>query len=612
VQLNKQKLFFIFLIVLNLNLYSNSNAQKTKEYKLDAVVVTANRIPTIFLNTLRTMSIIDKEEIKTLPVHSVQELLEYTLGVDLRQRGPFGVQADISIRGGSIEQSLFLINGTKINDSQTGHHNLNIPINLNDIEKIEILKGPGATIFGANAVGGVINIITKNNFNKGANFRGTVGDFQLYDGELSISLPLGKMEQQFSFSKKKSDGYRENTDFDISTISYTSETLLGNHKINLNGGYLDKKFGANGFYSESFPYQWEQTKTAYVSASSNLEWHKISLAPKFFWRRNEDDFLLDRTQLDFYNNHHITNNYSAEIQATYQSLLGISIFGSEFGFTKIESNNLGNHNRSRNGFFFQQQLTWKQFLAEPGFFVYRYSDWDWKAWPGLNVGLNLFSTTQFYCSFSQAFRVPTYTELYYTDPANVGNPNLKPEEAWTYELGFKWRKIGWEGNVAAFRRWGNNLIDWIRFSEDDFWQAFNFTQINTNGIEINLWFYPSHLLTDFPINRVNLSYTTLHSDKYTDGFTSKYVLDYLHHQIYLNFDLFFTKRFRQNWQIRYKERINYPGVFLFDTKILCDFNHFELFLEGTNLFNQRYSEIGSIPLPGLWLRIGVSVNPKFN
>jgi vitamin B12 transporter len=590
----------------------NANAQEKIKYKLDAVVVTASRIPTIFLNTPRTMSIIDKTQIKTLPVHSVQELLEYTLGVDLRQRGPFGVQADISIRGSGIDQTLIMINGTKINDSQTGHHNLNIPINLNDIEKIEILKGPGSTIYGANAVGGVVNIITKNNFNKSVNFRGTVGDFRLYDGELSISLPMGKIGQQLSFSKKKSAGYRENTDFDISMLSYSSQTLLGNHKINLHGGYLDKQFGANSFYSTRFPYQWEQTQTAYLSASSNFKMQQFSFTPKIYWRRNEDNFLLDRKRPSFYHNHHITNNYVAEIQATFRSLLGVSVLGGEFGFTEIKSSNLGKHNQTRDGFFFQQQFKWNQFLAVPGFFLYRYSDWGWKAWPGINVGLNLFSTTQLYSSLSQAYRIPTYTELFYKDPANLGNPNLKPEEAWTYELGLKWRKTGWEGNIAAFRRQGNNLIDWIRFNENDLWQALNFTEVNTNGLEVNLWFYPLHLLADFPINRINLYYTTLHSDKNTDGFTSKYVLDYLKHQINLNFDLFYTKQVRQNWQIRYKERIGYSGVFLFDTKILYNLIHFELFLEGTNLLNQRYSEVGSIPLPGRWLRIGFLINPTFN
>ena len=166
--------------------------------------------------------------------------------------------------------------------------------------------------------------------------------------------------------------------------------------------------------------------------------------------------------------------------------------------------------------------------------------------------------------------------------------------------------------MSAFRRQGANLIDWVRFEQNGLWQALNFTEVNTNGLEINLWFYPLSFLPDFPIKRINVNYTTLYSDKHTDGFASKYVLDYLKHQINVNFDLFFFKRVRQVWQVRYKERVGFSGVFLFDTKILYPVKQVEFFLEGTNLFNQNYSEIGSIPLPGRWFRVGFSVNPTLN
>ncbi|MCK4631428.1 MAG: TonB-dependent receptor, partial [Bacteroidales bacterium] len=112
--------------------------------EIKEIVVSGQRSPSIHSELNRVVTVIRKEQIRNAPVQSLQEILEYAVNIDVRQRGNFGVQADISIRGGSFEQTLILLNGIKINDPQTGHHNLNIPIDINSIERIEILEGPGS------------------------------------------------------------------------------------------------------------------------------------------------------------------------------------------------------------------------------------------------------------------------------------------------------------------------------------------------------------------------------------------------------------------------------------------------------------------------------------
>ena len=131
------------------------------QYDLDEIEVTAQRSPALFSQVAQIISVIEKEEIEATSSQSIQDLLEYVAGVDVRQRGAEGVQADISIRGGTFDQTLILLNGINITDPQTGHHNLNLPVSIAQVERIEILEGPAARIYGPNAFSGTINIVTK-------------------------------------------------------------------------------------------------------------------------------------------------------------------------------------------------------------------------------------------------------------------------------------------------------------------------------------------------------------------------------------------------------------------------------------------------------------------
>ena len=141
-------------------LAQTDSSKVSMEYNLDEFEVSAQRAPVAFSQVARIVSVITREEIEAAPVQSIQELLEYALSVDVRQRGVHGVQADISVRGGSFDQTLILLNGINISDPQTGHHSLNLPVSIKNIQRIEILEGPAARIFGPNAFSGAINIIT--------------------------------------------------------------------------------------------------------------------------------------------------------------------------------------------------------------------------------------------------------------------------------------------------------------------------------------------------------------------------------------------------------------------------------------------------------------------
>lgn len=246
----QKKILLLFLILQSLNLSSQTDTVHLKETE-----VMSSRVPALYRESARVIQVITKEELAKAPVQSLTQLLEYALNVDIRQRGDYGVQADVSIRGGSFEQCLILLNGVKMNDPQTGHHNMNLPVDLQDIDRIEVLQGPAARIYGSNAFTGAINIITASKKENRLKLSSVIGENQLYATNASLSLANRKMQHYFSAGKKGSDGYIDNTDFDIANLFYQNNIQLKKANIGLQTGYNNKQFGANSFYSAKYPNQ---------------------------------------------------------------------------------------------------------------------------------------------------------------------------------------------------------------------------------------------------------------------------------------------------------------------------------------------------------------------
>ncbi len=213
-------------ILFILSGFLSINAQ-IKNYEMNEIVVTASKTPISISNLTRDVVVINTDDIKLMPVNSFQDLLQYTGGFDLRQRGINGVQSDVSIRGGNFEETLVLIDGIKISDPQTGHHNLNLPFSLENIQRIEILKGQGSRVFGPNAFSGVINFITKKGNNNSFFLETLGGENHYFEGNIGGSYSLGFINNYISFSKSKTDGYRHNTNFDRINFSYNSSIKAG-------------------------------------------------------------------------------------------------------------------------------------------------------------------------------------------------------------------------------------------------------------------------------------------------------------------------------------------------------------------------------------------------
>jgi iron complex outermembrane receptor protein len=598
---------FIIVILFFVNAFSTSLfAQEVPQYNLDDVIVTASRTPVAFSNLTRSVIVIDSVQIKELPVNDVQSLLQYAAGVSLEQRGVDGVQSDLNIRGGTTEETLIMLDGVALNDPQTGHHNLNLPVSLNDIERIEILKGPGSSLYGANAFSGVINIITKKGADRALSLLAEGGQNNYFKSSFYGAYPIGIWNSHFSVSKEKSDGYRYNTNFDISNFSYGASINSGIGITNLFFGYIDKKFGANGFYGVAYPNQWEHTTTKLVSFLGDYGNSSFSILPKIYWRRNDDNYLLDYIHPSYYQNIHQTNLYGSELQASIKNSFGITSIGGEFVNDEIKSSNLGIHSRNRAGFFAEQKLSFVNKLTlVANLFAYNYSGIGWKFWPGIDVGYNISNNFHTYGTIGKAFRIPTYTELFYKSPISVGNPNLKFEETIDYEIGANLNEKFYNAKISLFHKQGTNLIDWVRQYNSQPWMAMNISRLNTDGIEISYSFQTNKIISDFPIENINLSYTYLNSNKKPMSFQSQYLLEYLRNQLILSVDNTCWFGIKQNWELRYEDRVNFEDYLLIDSKLYKNLAGFQIFLEVTNLFNKSYYEISGVPLPGRWISSGI-------
>jgi vitamin B12 transporter len=496
--------------------------------------VTGSRLPSDGANPRHFVVVLDRAAIERTPARSVEDLLETVAGVDVKTRGPMGVQSNVGIRGGTYDQTLFLIDGVKMLDPQVGHHNNHIPLTLDDIERIEVLKGPASRQYGPNAFAGAVNIITRKGRTAAARLQAMGGTNGLYELGFSGAAPVQlsadtKLASRFSLSRRRADGYpdgdstgantlfssvnRLNTDFDILTASGAVElSKTEAFSVEATANYIAKSFGANRFYSVRFPTQYEETQTFFAalcakiaSVGAGLGGAAQPLTVQAYARTNNDYFLLRRENPAFYRNRHTSATYGVEVQQTLYTTLGATALGGEFAYDEIASNNLGNHNRRRVSIFAEHRFEPVENLTiEAGLTALYNSDWGWNASPGVNVGWRLGENLSLRGAAAQSFRVPTYTNLYYNDAATLGNPTLTPEQAWTFELGgalvlpleaFTESLVGQPSvlkqvtiNTGIFRRDARNLIDFVRPRDSvrARWEGRNINRGVVTGVDVQI------------------------------------------------------------------------------------------------------------------------------
>ena len=601
----------IYVMTLILVLVGNATlkAEQSSDqyYELDPVVVTGSRIPYHLSESAYSVSVISREEIAILPADNISDVLEHVNGVDVRQRGARGVQADVGIRGGSFEQTLIMVDGVNMSDPQTGHHNMDLPVNLNDIERIEIIKGPAARIYGPNAMGGVINIITRDVNSNSFGGHGGYGEYGYYDLGAQGALSGDKVSGRLSASRRYSSGYLggKDTDFDIRTINYKGVLKSESNKFQLGMGFTDKDFGAYKFYSDTFPDQREKTETFLLYGNADLIMTNMEIMPRIHWRHHKDKYKININGVWNINDHR-TDVLGAQVNTLITSGWGTTSIGGEAEHENMESSSLGDHDRGRQAVFLEHRFYPSDRLTMGlGASAVHYSSWGWEYWPGADISIELTDEFTWFSSVEKSFRVPTYTELYYVTPANKGNPDLKPEKAWTGETGFRFLIHGVTANFSLFYRDSEDVIDWSRRPGETAWQATNIATVRTKGGEVGVTLYPQSFFNAKWLSSVGIAYTYLDSDRHTRGMESKYVLDYLRHQV--NGSMVFTwlPSLKHVIKTRYGKRMAGDSYTVVDTRLTYTLSNYDIFLEATNLFNENYIESGFTPMPDRWIMGGV-------
>lgn len=642
-----QKFFPIAILLVGLSETGFSqhfpDTSISRQIQLNQLIVTAERNPIQLEQLKRSVQVFTKQDIEKLPVSTLTDLLAYALNTDVRNRGTYGMQADISVRGGTFEQTLVLLNGINISDPQTGHHTMDIPIDLESVSRIEVLKGASARVFGPNAFNGVVNIITIENTSNSLSFKAIAGQYGYYSLYGNLNYSVKNWSQSIQLGTTGSDGFTNNTDFKSSNLYYTLG--FGKRKqFEFQASYLKKDFGANSFYTPRFPDQYEETRTFFSSMKYKTK--ILGLAPTVYFRRHYDRFQLFRYLAPPWyksHNYHFTDVIGSNANVPLISKAKHSTtVGYDLRFELIKSNKLGDSlestipvpgendifynlgkERASIGMYFQENVNLKNISISAGLLVNYLSAYSDKLafYPGIDLSYQIATNLRWYASANRTMRLPTFTELYYNDASSKGDPTLKPETAYAAETGFKYNIKGLNIDLAAFKRWGTNMIDWVKLNSESPWLASNITRVNVAGFEtqIKINFHDLFGITSF-LKNASLSYSYLLADKQSDDYMSRYVLDILKHKVDITLNHRIYNKLGCSWALNFQDReggyikytnlvpdkneTQYKPTFQLDLQLNYTYSNFVFFAEASNIFDTEIIDFGNVPQPGRWLRIG--------
>jgi len=588
-------------IALTLLVPSAGPAAAQGPYRQD-VVVTAAATPVELGTVTRTLTVITREEIARLPVHSLADVLRVTGLVDVRARGERGVQTDFAIRGAHFGQILVLVDGVRLNDAQSGHHNGDIPVPLDAVERIEVLHGPGSSLFGADAFGGTINVITRRDAAPASAVLQT-GSFGRVAARGQIGLERGDVRNVLAAAVDRSAGFIVERGFVTTAVS--SQTRFAD-RGGLSVSYLWKDFGANGFYGNSPSHEW--TNQALVSADRHLgTWSGWQFGSLASYRTHGDHFLWDVRRPGFAENRHRTHAVLGAMRASHAvRTRGSLTTGVEAGADWIRSTNLGDHATQRVSAFgeWRHALTAEAQL-DASMRVDRYAEFG-TAWsPAVGIGWWPTSSLRLRASTGRAFRVPTFTERYYSDPAHLARSEVSAETAWAAETGADLLlPSGWLLAATVFGRMDADVIDWLRPTTADRWRTYNIRDVDTRGVELTArkaladgWF-------------VQAGYTGLDVRAAAVTQLSKYVLDYAPHSVGIAASLALPAAVRLAPRLEYRRRTRSTGrddYAVIDLRVSRRFGLYELRLEGTNLGDAEYQEILGVAMPGRAVSLSLAI-----
>ena len=629
----------------------DSTTWKTnREVVLDGVEVTGSRAPLTLGQAARMVVVLDRDQIAQAPVQSVNDLLKYAVGVDVRQRAPLGAQTDISIRGGTSEQITVLLNGINICDPQTGHNAFDIPVDISDIERIEVLEGPAGRVFGTSSLLGAINVVTKMPKQTSADVHAEGGSFGYLSSGARGNWLYGKWNNQVSGSYARSDGYSRSKDgglnagFEGSKLFYQGQYEDDALRVSWHAGVRTKGWGSSTSYATpkwKADNQFEHTDKIYTAIQAETKQGTFHFHPSIYWNQSRDRYEGYHGQPDLMKyNYNRSNVCGVNLNSYFDWVGGRTAFGAEFRNEDLVSGNLGEPlhtpvhihgtdrdytlglNRTNLSFHLEHNILLRRFTLSAGFIAVKntWNEMPFKVYPGIDMSYRLGNHWKVYASYNSSLRMPSFTELYYSVGGHKADKYLKPEELNAVEGGVKYLSRVVTASASVFHHHSRNMIDWILDTSvtDPVWESVNHTKVNTMGVETacdihfqELW--PSQQF----LQSFRIAYTYLNEDKKAgEHIQSQYSLEYLRHKLTASLQLHLISYLDMGINYRFQDRVgsytnlegetkSYSPYGITDVRLSWNHPRYTLYVEGNNLFDKTYVDYGLVPQPGLWINSGI-------
>ena len=636
----------------------STSTTTAREMMLEEVSVTGSRAPLTKSQAARMVTVLDRAEIAQAPVQSINDLLKYAIGVDVRQRGPIGAQTDISIRGGTSEQIILLLNGINICDPQTGHNAMDLPIDLSEIVRIEVLEGPAGRIYGTSSLVGAINIVTSSKGERNVQARVEGGSYGYASAGLKLSLtpqrlrvgaPAGillPLTSSLSGSYTRSDGYSHskagthNTDFSGSKGFYQGQYEDEDLRIRWHLGIADKGYGSSTFWASpkwQADDQYEHTTKIYSAIQAETHCGKLRLMPSIYWNQYRDRYEGYRNHPELMKyNYNRSDVYGVNLSSYFDWAAGRTAFGAEIRNEDLVSGNLGeplsqtHHikgtdrdytlgvNRTNISGYLEHNLLLKDFTLSAGFVAVKntWSNMNMTIYPGVDVSYRPNSHWKLHVSYNTSLRMPSFTEMYYKLQGYAADPHLKPEEMSALEAGLNFQSSIFNLQFTGWMHHGKNMIDWIMDTtkgDEAVWQSVNHTKINSIGMELSA-------SARFQRADVKLSYGYIHQDKQQEeGIVSQYALEYLRHKLVGNAQIPLWKQLMLGVNLRWQDRVgtytdfegavqDYKPYLLTDARLTWQQPKWKMYVEANNLFDITYHDFGLVEQHGRWLIAGITLS----
>ncbi len=636
-----------------------------REMVLEEVSVTGSRAPLTKSQAARMVTVLDRAEIAQAPVHSVNDLLKFAIGVDVRQRGPIGAQTDISIRGGTSEQIIILLNGINICDPQTGHNAMDLPVDLSDIVRIEVIEGPAGRIYGTSSLVGAINIVTRSQetgvrrqeitlHTEGGSYGyANIGGRCSTDSRLPTP---DSFHHSLSANYSRSDGWSRskagklNTDYSGTKGFYQGQYEDETMRLNWHLGIADKGWGSSTFWASpkwQADEQYEHTTKWFSAIQGHTKQGPLHLSASLYWNQNRDRYEGYRGQAEKMKyNYNRTDVYGVSAGAYFDWQAGRTAFGAELRNEDLVSGNLGeplsqtHHikgtdrdytlgvNRTNISGYLEHNILLDQVTISAGLVAVKntWSNMNMTVYPGIDVSYRPTPHWKLHASYNTSLRMPSFTEMYYKLQGYCADPHLKPEEMQAIEMGVNSDWYMRNGskltvNSAFWYHHGSNMIDWImdtsKGSEAE-WQSVNHTAINSIGFEASASIYVPLFTHHYSL--FTISYAFIHQDKQQEAnLVSQYALEYLRHKLVAKAQLQMTKRLSLGVNLRWQDRVgsytdfdgmshDYEPYALIDTRLTWTQTKWKAFLEANNLFDTSYRDYGLVEQPRRWLIAGFNIS----